>query len=322
MMKKMIFLSIISISFAATRGMEDEGKPSEHFMRRTRKFFGDITQCAGFLASARMDDSMTPLGKAAYKNNLMCARILIKLGDRKVVNNFVNPYRMTPLRIATKEGYFGMAKLLLENGADVNEENVRGWWEGSSTDAFVGLDVKKCIRFVKLFSKYNVDMDRAEWLGITTLHRMTYKGGLSSCMKSMIEYGANPNVKTDTGGSPLHAVTFSGDLDTLDALVHHGGADVDATDNYGHTVLRDAVFRKKTELVKALVGKYNAKVDEKDIDLVRYYKKPRLRVYPSIGLTPQFYKDKRDALYYNEKRNEILSILQEAMRNQEESQKK
>lgn len=60
----------------------------------------------------------------AYDGNEELAKILIKEGVN--INTIINSLFETPLFIAVKRNKKNIVKLLLENGADVNSENIYG----------------------------------------------------------------------------------------------------------------------------------------------------------------------------------------------------
>ncbi|KAM9335550.1 ankyrin repeat domain-containing protein 53 [Symphorus nematophorus] len=58
----------------------------------------------------------------------------------------------------------------------------------------------------------------------------------SSCLRYLLEHGADINVTTDSGTTPLHLAASEGLLDCTEILVQ-AGADVSAQDSAGHTPL-------------------------------------------------------------------------------------
>ncbi len=304
MMKKMIFLSIISISFAAMRGMEDQEKPSEHFIRHTRKFFEDMKQCGEFFRSEYYSTTrITPLTRAAYLNNKRCAAIFIALG---IENN--DDYYRTPLCASFERGNVGIAKSLLENGENINGLTNERYFEIPLHKVFSShYDTSQCIELVDLANQYKANMNQLDCIGRTALHMVAHCWGKTSpCIRRMIELGADPKCKDMQGDGPLACLSNRSyglvELKAIDVLIE-GGADVNDTNKEGKTALHFAVLNENVKLVKALVEKHHSIVSDKDIDLVR----PARPV-----VTSKHYP-------YNSISDEIFLILQEAMRNQSQS---
>ena len=322
MMKKMIFLSIISIFFAATQGMEYEGKPSETFMRRTRKYFGDMTQCASFCIFP--DENLTPLGKAADENNLKCAKILIKIGAE--VDGFRKEHlflirSVTPLYKASENGNVDMAKFLLKKGADISKVSSRRsvlhsivYGKSNSTE---------CKQLVDLFSQHDDGMKVFIQKNLI-LNNMISVNRPVQCMLWMLNLGANPNIKDILGNGPLHNLSsFNAEkLDAINMFIQ-AGSDVNDTNKKGETAIHKAVLSSKLKTVQALIeggadphakdSSGRKSIDMLEVDPNNYFICEFLGLKSASGhriIDPRNLK----------KDSKIRSILQEAMRKQEESQ--
>ncbi len=161
----------------------------------------------------------TLLHHAVSTNNFRIVKILI---DKKFVRNIIprdNDER-TPLHYAVSNGNLDIVELL--------------------ANKFGGI-------------KY-VDKNRK-----AALHEAVYlckseKGKKNSLniVKILIKYGANVNVKDNSGWTPLHIAAWYSDLDIVKYLVEKG-ADVNAKDNLGQTPLHISTNKGDLENVKALI---------------------------------------------------------------------
>lgn len=81
-------------------------------------------------------------------------------------------------------------------------------------------------------------------------------------LKTLLSYGANPNIVSKFGTTPLTIATRGGDTDTVNVLLSYG-ANPDMVDDDGYFILAHAVSRGYTDIVNALLA-YGAKPDMVD----------------------------------------------------------
>ena len=133
-----------------------------------------------------------------------------------------------PLRVAVNKGYFDVARLLLDHGADVNNK-ISNWtllhhasYDGNS-------DV------VQLLLEYRADVDCRADLDRTSLH-LASEGGRLEAMQLLLEYRADVDSVMDHGWTPLHRASAWIKLEAVRLLLHHG-ANTEAVDEWGMTAL-------------------------------------------------------------------------------------
>jgi uncharacterized protein len=91
--------------------------------------------------------------------------------------------------------------------------------------------------------------------GFTPLHSAvaTDAGGVDiETVRMLLDKGADPNAKSQSGSTPLHTVAFTGDRASLDLLLNYG-ADAAITNNDGKTAAEVARERGNQEVVDLLV---------------------------------------------------------------------
>ena len=121
------------------------------------------------------------------------AKLLIQNGADV---NAVDEAHRTSLHCATLEGHVDVAKLLIQNGADVNAVNKGNW---------------------------------------TSLHFTTWKGHVD-VVKLLIQNGADVNSVDKDKRTSLHVAARYGHVDVAKLLIHNG-ADVNAVDKWKQSVL-------------------------------------------------------------------------------------
>ncbi len=182
---------------------------------------------------ARRENGMALL-EAMEKGDTGLARLLIEKGaDLNARDN----HQQTPLHWAAKKGHTDTVRLLIENGVD--------------------LDAK----------------DNYQW---TPLHLAAMKGHTDIArllIEKLIEQGkaAEVNAKDNYQRTPLHWAAMKGHTDIARLLIENG-VDLDAKDNYQWTPLHWAAWNGHTDLARLLIGKgadLNARDDRQKTPLHR-----------------------------------------------------
>ena len=138
---------------------------------------------------------VTPLHIAVMHKQLETAKILIENGAE--VNVDVG-YRsgFTPLFSAVNEKLFEIAKLLIQNGAEINSE------ERELTLLQIAIDDKD-LNMVKLLVENGANTHQLLKHGYTHLYFATWRGNLE-VIKFLTDSGANICQKTKDGNLPIH----------------------------------------------------------------------------------------------------------------------
>jgi ankyrin repeat protein len=154
---------------------------------------------------------------------------------------------VTPLMIAARAGHPEAMRCLLVGGARVDARSVSGQTalcfacdpagEWSSRDFRKGNLLTQCIR-VLADAKADLNAGGPE-NGATALHHASVWLG-SYILETLLELGADPNVRTHDGATPLMSAARKRNPDMVKALVV-AGAEVNACDRDGNTALAIAV---------------------------------------------------------------------------------
>lgn len=156
----------------------------------------------------------TPIIAATGTDDPEIIQYLISKGAR--INDIDEKLETTPLMWAAFMGNMRAAKVLIENGADVNIQNSKGK---------------------------------------TALHYATelYQNK-PALVEMLIKAGADINVVSEINSIPLHSSILHNDLESVKILVSHG-ADIELKNNSGFTALHQAAYYGKMDIVKYLLAK-------------------------------------------------------------------
>ena len=136
-------------------------------------------------------------------------------------------------------------KLLLREGANINQKNERG-----NTALHYAAERGK-IEVVKLLLDNRADPNPVDTRGNTPLHYAANNGYPETC-KLLLENGANVNQANRYGWTPLHYAAERGKIEVAKLLLDNE-ANIHAKDKYGYTPLHQAALKGHTEIVKLLL---------------------------------------------------------------------
>ncbi|XP_067054501.1 fibronectin type 3 and ankyrin repeat domains protein 1-like isoform X2 [Acropora muricata] len=158
-------------------------------------------------------------------------------------------FGLSPLMIAAQKGYVDVAKVLLENSADVNFQSKSGKTPLMMASFSGNLEVAQLLR------QHNAYWDVVDRTGSTALH-WAADGANLDVIRWMLQNGCSVDIKDETSGwTPLMRVAaVSGNVNVAKVLIHHG-ANVHTMDKEGKTTLMNAALNGFEALVKLLVKK-------------------------------------------------------------------
>lgn len=125
-------------------------------------------------------------------------RLKTILGQSRVRINTANEEGFTPLSLAAFFGHVEAVKVLLENGADVNQKPPSRF-QNTAVDAAVAGEHPDVVR-VLLASGADPNVRSEE--NYTSLHKAVAHGNLE-IVRLLLDHGADPNATRDGGNSPL-----------------------------------------------------------------------------------------------------------------------
>ena len=141
----------------------------------------------------------------------------------------------TPLHLASYGCHLGIAKMLVDKGADINAKSNGGWTP--LHEAAKGIEEKR-ESTVRYLIQSGADVNaKSEW-GQTPLHEAA-RFGYTDAVKVLIEKGADVNAIDNFGATPCHGAVKEFHEDTIVVLMQHG-AKTDIKDDNGITVESNA----------------------------------------------------------------------------------
>ncbi|PQE22096.1 Ankyrin repeat-containing domain protein [Rutstroemia sp. NJR-2017a BVV2] len=241
---------------------------------------------AGAKVNIQDKEGKTPLYHAAYGGYLWT---VTKLVEKKADVQIPCVDGWSPLHAAADNGQ--VSEFLLQNSADVNAVDKRGWtplmraayWKGvdavkvllkyqanldlQTDDGKTALHVatnKENSTIVELLLKAHAPINKQDSGGDTALHYAA-RSGASSVAKILLDHGPDINVKNNDGATILHFGATSGHSDVFDIILSDLSKDVDfdTQDNNGRTPLHYAAKSGSKYAVENLLIK-GANIDSRD----------------------------------------------------------
>jgi len=229
--------------------------------------------------------------------------------------NAVDIDGITPIQESVKAGHLNIAKYLLQNGAEVRQQD----------EFFVFEAVKKNDRdFLETVLKRSVNINSQDEMGCTPLLLVVTYGPFE-LVPILLEMGADINLPDESGNTPLHIAAQSTDINdymytlsrlSLVELLIKNNATIDARNEFGNSPLHQSLSSHKPgrytlEIVEDLILK-GANVNMKTgsrYDLENdVYKVNAMR---AVNLTPLHYavlqNDTRIVQYLVDKGADMLA---------------
>lgn len=167
---------------------------------------------------------------AVYKGNKEICEILISHGANI---NIKDKYDLTLLDLAIMYKRNDVAKLLIEKGIHLNDQNL-DWTAHSGNAEIAELLIQKGLN-VNAPKKHGLGVDRPCPCCPTPLYTAAYNNH-SDVVQLLLEHGANINGNGKNCYTPLHAAASRRAERTVKLLLNNG-ANVNAIDEQGHTPL-------------------------------------------------------------------------------------
>jgi Ankyrin repeats (many copies)/Ankyrin repeats (3 copies) len=196
-----------------------------------------------------------PLYYAAHCGFYDLAEHLIAKYPQQVIAH--GGYHVVPLVAALAGEHFGIAQLLLRNGAGTTV-NVRGANGRTPLHSAVYDGYVEVARFLL---ESNADVHARDIDGRTPLHNPSegvslrkdpnYPRRLADVARLLLQHGADVNARRNDGQTPLHAAAYYGRLEVARVLLEHGAAVIEE-DNEGRIAFRVALDRGNHAIVKLL----------------------------------------------------------------------
>uniref|UniRef100_G3NNS6 Tetratricopeptide repeat, ankyrin repeat and coiled-coil containing 2a n=1 Tax=Gasterosteus aculeatus aculeatus TaxID=481459 RepID=G3NNS6_GASAC len=186
----------------------------------------------------------TALTAAAASGRLAICRLLL---DQGAAVEQCNRRGAAPLFSAVRRGHLQVVELLLSRGVEVNMADQQG------RTALMTAASEGHMNTAQLLLDHGASLEQADREGLTPLSWACLKGQLP-LVKELVQRGAATTHVDRSGRTPLDLAAFRGDPEVVQHLVEHG-ASVEHVDSSGMRPLDRAVGCRNTSAVIALLKK-------------------------------------------------------------------
>ena len=148
----------------------------------------------------------------------------------------------TPLSVASRRGYSEVARVLLEQGADMTILDGGNWspLEWSSEEGHVEV--------LRVLLDNHADVNSSDRYNWTALH-LASRSGHVAVARVLLENGADANATKKNYDTPLHLADNEG----VTRILLEYGADPNARDSHNRTPLHHALERNRAEVARVLL---------------------------------------------------------------------
>ncbi|XP_058837293.1 transient receptor potential channel pyrexia isoform X3 [Topomyia yanbarensis] len=206
-------------------------------------------------------NGLTALHLSAFSGCVSCVNFLLQKG----VEVNVQPKCFTPLHCAALGNSVETAKILINNGANINIPTNKQNCEESLLHCAVRSNALEC---VKLFIAEGMDVNMSDKNGSNSIH-LAADLGHTQCLQVLLNCPqADPNIRMqlrDKETTALHLAADEGNLECVTLLLSKG-ADVKAKNHRGFTPLHLAARAASVECVEVLLRIGNADANAQDAD--------------------------------------------------------
>jgi ankyrin repeat protein len=182
---------------------------------------GDVEAIQNILNEKEMDvdvadeNGLTALHLASSRGHLQVAKLLLENGAKI---NQKGMFDKTALHLAATNGHFAVAELLLENGAVIDLKHSRGF-----TALHLAVENSK-LELAELLLENGADINPQDSFCRTPLHLAAENGKLEA-VELLLENGADINLQNSFGKTALDVATRNGNDTIMHLLENRANAD-------------------------------------------------------------------------------------------------
>ena len=174
------------------------------------------------------------------QNSAKIMQMIIDKVDKKLINDSLEG--KTPLIIAVGNSYIDTAKILIENGANINAVDIEGWSALSYAVNNGDIEIAKLLLENKAKIKDEL---------LIAIKSPIVESSINM-MKLLIENGANINYTDENGFTPLNIAIESGDMELTKFLITNG-ANVNSLMQDGVSLIGYAIAQNNMDLLQMLI---------------------------------------------------------------------
>ena len=200
------------------------------------------------------EQEWTPLHSGSGNGHLDIVRALVDTGDYNL-DAPAGPSCMSPLHFAVLDQDQEMLSLLLDQGAAIEVESVKGFTPLYIACSLAGTEATAIVRF--LLEK-GADCFTTSSDGVSCLH-MAARWALPATIEVLLDRGIDVDVKGPDGWRPLQAAIQAVSLENVRTLITRG-ADIHIVDDNGNVALHESCKIGSEGICRLLLDE-GAKID-------------------------------------------------------------
>lgn len=174
------------------------------------------------------------------QNSAKITEMLIGKADKNIINDSLEG--KTPLIIAVGNSYIDTAKILIENGANINAVDIEGWSALSYAVNNGDIEIAKLL----LENKAKIKDE------LLIAIKSPIVESRINIMKLLIDNKANINYTDENGFNPLNIAIESGDMELTKFLITNG-ANVNSLMQDGVSLIGYAIAQNNMDLLQILI---------------------------------------------------------------------
>ena len=239
--RTILYDAVLSLNLKLVEYFLDKGASIENAGKSD--IYGNIiTAAAGSKFNNSNDKSpvdLEALEKSA-ENSAKIMQTIISKVDKKLINDSLEG--KTPLIIAVGNSYIDTAKILIENGANINAVDIEGWSALSYAVNNGDIEIAKLLLENKAKIKDEL---------LIAIKSPIVESSIN-IMKLLIDNKANINYTDENGFNPLNIAIESGDMELTKFLITNG-ANVNSLMQDGVSLIGYAIAQNNMDLLQILI---------------------------------------------------------------------
>ena len=239
--RTILYNAVLSLNLKLVEYFLDKGASIENAGKSD--IYGNILMAASgskFNNNKNISAVDLKLLESLFQNSAKIMQMIIDKVDKKLINDSLEG--KTPLIIAVGNSYIDTAKILIENGADVNAVDIEGWSALSYAVNNGDIEIAKLLLENKAKIKGEL---------LLAIKSPIVESSIN-IMKLLIDNKANINYTDENGFNPLNIAIESGDMELTKFLITNG-ANVNSLMQDGVSLIEYAISQNNMDLLQILI---------------------------------------------------------------------
>lgn len=239
--RTILYDAVLSLNLKLVEYFLDKGASIENAGKSD--IYGNILMAASgskFNNNKNISAVDLKLLESLSQNSAKITQMIIDKVDKKLINDSLEG--KTPLIIAVGNSYIDTAKILIENGADVNSVDFEGWSALSYAVNNGDIEIAKLL----LTNKAKIKGE------LLLAIKSPIVESRIDMMKLLIDNKANINYADEDGFNPLNIAIESGDMELTKFLITNG-ANVNSLMQDGVSLIGYAIAQNNMDLLQILI---------------------------------------------------------------------